>query len=157
MTEEWDDYCRSQAEPWLDHVRKLGVRVETMRAEVDALRDAAGVGSVCYDGLPRAKGSTDSAIPDAVASIQDAIAEYVAELRAYVIEQQEAHNALAAMADEAGHAALVRHYLLGWTWERCCRDMGYSMRGMMAVRRRALREAYDLMPARWRDPRHRAC
>ena len=34
--------------------------------------------------------------------------------------------------------------------------MGYTLNGMMKLRRRAVTEFYDVMPTEWRDPRHPA-
>lgn len=157
MTEEWERYRREQAAKWLEHVRKLGERAETLRMEIDAERDAAsGLQAVRYDGMPHAKGVASDAVPDAVSRIQERVADYVAELSRYESERFEAHAALAEMSDEAGHRALTMHYLLGRSWEQCCVEMGYTYDGMMSVRKRALCEAYGLMPCRWRDPMERA-
>lgn len=157
MTEEFERYRRAQAAQWMEHVRGLGARVRSIKCEIDAQRDlATGLSSVAYDGLPRQSSSDGDAVPNAVIRIQGLIAEYCSELERYVGEQREAHEALSGLSDGACREALTRHYLIGKGWEECCVDMGYTWDGMMALRRRALSAAYDLMPARWRDPRHPA-
>lgn len=155
--DEYESYKAEQAERWLDRIRRLGSRVDTLRMEIDAERQAAsGLKAVRFDGMPRAKRSDGDAMVDAVARIQERVADYASELSGYLDERQEAHDALSAMGDEACRRALTMRYLLGLPWERVCVDMGYSWGGMMKLRRRALVSAYDVMPVRHRDPKHPA-
>lgn len=157
MTEEYERYRRSQAARWLEHVRGLGNRIRTLQSEIEAQRDiAAGVQAVCYDGMPKSPNASADAIPNAVAALQELIADYLTEQAGYVEEQRDAHEALRMIDDAECSECLTRHYLLGDTWEQCCVRMGYTWDGMMSLRRRSLLAAYDFMPTEWRDPMHRA-
>ena len=157
MTEEWERYRRGQAAKWLEHIHRLGARVETMRREIDAEREAAsGLKAIQYDGMPNAATSTGDALPNAVIRIQERIAAFVEEMERYTDERGRAHDALSGMSDPLEHRALTYHYLLGYSWEECCVRMHYSYDGMMKLRRRALADAYEVMPMEWRDPMHRA-
>lgn len=161
MTEEYDVYRRSQSERWLEHVRGLGNRIRTLQSEIEAQRDiAAGVQAVCYDGMPKSPNSSADAIPNAVAAIEELIAEYATELAGYVEEQREAHDALRMMEDGVCRDALTKYYVLGRSWKSVCYDEKgnevYTYDGIMSIRRRGLLKAYDVMPTRWRDPAHPA-
>lgn len=157
MTEEWERYRRGQAAKWLEHVYRMGIRVETMKREIDAEREAAcGLKAIQYDGMPKAPTSTGDALPSAVIRIQERIAAFVEEMARYTDERGRAHDALSGMSDPLEHRALTYHYLLGYSWEECCVRMHYSYDGMMKLRARALCSAYDLMPLEWRDPMERA-
>lgn len=156
MVEEFERYKAAQAEAWLDYVRSLGTRCATLRDAIEHERAAAeGVQAVCYDGMPHAS-STGDALPDAVARIQEAIAEFATELAGYTDAQTDAHRRLMRMPDASCSGCLVRHYVLGKPWKDVCERMGYSRDGMMTLRRRALAMAYDVMPHGWRDPLHPA-
>ena len=156
MNDEYDRYRRAQAARWLEHVRGLGARVRAIQSEIDAHRQLAeGVGALRYDREGHAQPTAD-AIPDAVARIEEMVADYVAELAGFVEEQREAHEAISRLRRSEYSEALTRRYLIGQSWERICVDMGYSWDGMKTLRYRALSELYDLMPARWRDPVHQA-
>lgn len=157
MPEEWERYRRGQAEKWLKHIRHLGVRVETMRAEIDAEREAAsGLKAIQYDGMPKTPTSTGDALPNAVIRIHERITAFVEELARYTDERGRAHDALSGMPDPLEHRALTYYYLLGYSWEECCVRMHYTYDGMMSLRKRALCSAYDFMPPEWRDPMERA-
>lgn len=157
MTEEWERYRRAQAARWLEHIRRLGTRVETLQDEIDAERDAAsGLRAICYDGMPKASASDGDALPNAVIRIQERIAAFVEEMARYTDERGRAHDALSGMSDPLEHRALTYHYLFGCSWEECCVRMRYSYDGMMKLRARALCSAYDFMPTEWRDPMERA-
>ena len=157
MTDEYEAYKAGQASRWLERIRRLGARAETLRMEIDAEREAAaGLRAMRFDGMPRARRADGDAMADAVARIEERVAGYASELSAYLDERAEAHEALASLEDEACRRALTMRYLLGKPWERVCVDMGYTWDGMMKLRRRALSEAYDVMPARHRDPKHPA-
>lgn len=157
MTEEWERYRRAQAARWLEHIRRLGTRVETLQREIDAERDAAsGLKAIQYDGMPKAATSTGDALPNAVIRIHERIAAFVEEMARYTDERGRAHDALSGMSDPLEHRALTYHYLLGYSWEECCVKMHYTYDGMMSLRKRALCSAYDVMPHEFRDPMERA-
>lgn len=157
MNDEWERYRRGQAAKWLEHVYRMGLRVETMQREIDAEREAAsGLKAICYDGMPKPSASTGDALPNAVIRIQERIAEYMEEMAAYTDERGRAHEALSGMPDPMEHRALTYHYLLGLSWEECCVRMNYTYDGMMSLRKRALCSAYDVMPHEMRDPMERA-
>lgn len=157
MTDEWERYRRAQAARWLEHIRRLGTRVETLQREIDAERDAAsGLKAIQYDGMPKAATSTGDALPNAVIRIHERIAAFVEEMARYTDERGRAHDALSGMSDPLEHRALTYHYLLGYSWEECCVKMHYTYDGMMSLRKRALCSAYDVMPHEFRDPMERA-
>lgn len=156
MTEEYERYKAAQAARWLEHVAKVGRRLRALQDEIDAQRASAeGVQAVSYDGMPRSQ-SDGQALPNAVAMLQELVADYLIEAAEYAEVQREAHECLRKIDDPACSECLTRHYLLGASWEQCCVKMGYAYDGMMKLRRRALADAYDFMPTEWRDPMHRA-
>lgn len=156
MTEEYERYKASMAAQWLEHVAKVGRRLRALEDEIAAQRaNAEGVQAVCYDGMPRSP-SDGQALPNAVIRLQDLIADYCEEQAEYVEVQRDAHERLRKMDDPSRAECLAKHYLLGWKWERVCVHMDYTWDGMMGLRRRALADAYDVMPPAWRDPVHSA-
>lgn len=157
MTEEYDRYKRAQASRWLEHVRRLGGKCRALQREVEEQRAlASGLKGLDYSApVVRSSASADGT-PEAVIRLLDVIEEYCTELEGYVDEQHAAHAALNDMPDELGAEALKRHYLCGQSWESCCVAMGYTWDGMMSLRKRAVLELYDHMPAEWRDPAHQA-
>lgn len=157
LTEEYDRYKRAQASRWLEHVRRLGGKCRALQREVEEQRAlASGLKGLDYSApVVRSSASADGT-PEAVIRLLDVIEEYCTELAGYVDEQHAAHAALNDMSDELGAEALKRHYLCGQSWESCCVAMGYTWDGMMSLRRRAVLELYDHMPAEWRDPAHQA-
>lgn len=155
MTDEYERYKAAQAARWLDSVARAGRRLAVLRDEIDERRaDAEGVRAIAYDGMPNGSPRTDS-MEAAVARLDELIRDYVAEEAGYVAMQRDAHERLRGL-DPACSECLTRRYLLGWKWERVCVEMGYSWDGMMSLRRRALSEAYGVMPHEWRDPTHPA-
>lgn len=48
--------------------------------------------------------------------------------------------------------ALRLRYFCDWKWEHICMEMSYSWDGMMSLRRRALANYWEVMPACERDP-----
>ena len=156
MTEEYERYKAAQAARWLEHVAKLRRKIASIKDEIDEARAMAdGVQAVCYDGMPRSAGAGDG-MERAVISLQDMIARFTTELAEYVEARQDAHDRLQTIDDPLYAECLTKHYILGWKWERVCVKMDYAYDGMMKLRRRALAEAYDVMPTEWRDPMHRA-
>lgn len=136
------------ATAYLEHVRSLKARIDMLEEEIAPLRDMA---TATMDYRERVSGSPNpKRFEDAMVRLEELIAEYCTEMAGFVDEQHEAHVALSRMSRPEYSRALTSHYLLGKTWEMTCVEMGYSWQGMMKLRRRAIDEAYDLMPEEWR-------
>ena len=89
MTEEWERYRRGQAAKWLEHIHRLGARVETMRREIDAEREAAsGLKAIQYDGMPKAATSTGDALL-ALADVLEVHARKIAQVRALINDKEQ--------------------------------------------------------------------
>lgn len=150
---EWEQYRYAQARAWLEHVRDLGERVQSMRALVDA--EYAAIDGVRAIDPSReghgGSGSTDDAMLEAIERITKHVREYAALLSEYEDERYDARRHLASMPEHSERAALTYRYLLGWTWESICVELHYSYDGMMKLRRRAIVNAYDVLPNGWRD------
>lgn len=154
---ELERYRIEQAERWLNGCKRLVEMEESMRALADSQREMAdGIGTIDYS---KPKGKTPpraDAIPEAVARCMEVASDFEA-LACDISERRAvAARALASMESPIEAAVLSRHYLLGDTWESLCTSFGYSWRGIMQLRRRALLHAYEVMPHAERDPHHRA-
>ena len=136
------------ATAYLEHVRSLKARIDSLREEIEPLREMAGT---TMDYRERVSGSSNpKAFEDAVIRLQELIADFLTEMAGYVEEQRIAHDVMRRLSRPEYARALTAHYLTGKTWERCCVDMGYTWDGMMSLRRKAVQEVYDLMPEEWR-------
>ena len=156
-TEEFNRYKRDQAAAWLGGIRKLNARIKTLQQEIDAQRElASGLTCNSYDGMPHNSNSSADSIPNAVIRINEMVSAYCGELLQYVERQSEAHKAIQRIEDDHCRAALTSYYLLSHSWEKVCEELKYSWDGMMKLRRRALVEAYEVMPPSERDPLHPA-
>jgi len=128
---------------YMDYVRGLKLRMETLRNEIDALND--GLKAVDYSGD---KVST-SCVPDGVErnaiKAIEMIAAYTAESAEYAEVSWQAHIMLKKLQAEQC-ACLTKHYILGSTWEQTCVDMEYTWGGMMKLRKRALIALYEFLP-----------
>lgn len=154
---ELERYRIGQAETWLNGCKRLVDMEKSMRALADEQRGMAdGIGAIDYT-RPRAKKPPSAdAIPEAVARCMEVASDFEALALDISERRAEAARALASMESPIEAAVLSRHYLLGDTWESLCTSFGYSWRGIMQLRRRALLHAYDVMPHSERDPHHRA-
>lgn len=156
MDEELERYRAAQVACWLESVRAAGARAESLRREVEALRgDMAFVKGVDYSRGGGGQPDAD-AIPRAVERLQESVDRYALELASYAEMQADAHERLSLMRSPERSECLRRRYLLGQEWADVCEAMGYTRDGMMKLRRRALAEAWDVAPLRWRDPAHPA-
>lgn len=136
------------ATAYLEHIRSLKARIDSLQEEIEPLREMAGT---TMDYRERVSGSPNpKAFEDAVIRLQELIADYCTEMAEFVDEQRIAHEVMRRLSRPEYGRALTAHYLTGKTWERCCVDMDYSWQGMMKLRRNAIDDVYDLMPEQWR-------
>lgn len=154
MTEEFEQYRIAQAEAWLVRVRRLVSyrdALEESAAAQFALAD--GLKAVRYDKpLVRSTPSPD-AIPNAVAHHEEMGGELKRIADEATARLKEAARALSQMGDPTEATCLHLYYVDALeTWEHVCVRMHYTYDGMMKLRRRALLDAYDVMPHSERDP-----
>lgn len=150
-TEEFDEYRIDQAERWLEHVRDLRLTVRAMQVDIGGEREL--IDGMRGIGTERVSGSHD---PD---RMSDTIARYEAkldELRQWMDhlleDMDEARECIARIPDGVSSSLLTMRFVDGLTWDEVCGELGYSFHHVMRLRRRALLQAYDVMPTRWRDP-----
>ena len=153
MDEEYRQYRVDQAEAWLSKVRRAVDYERALRATADAqLEMADGLRGIDYAEVRVATSPSPDAIPNAVAAHMEAV-EAILEIAADAAERvRRATDALAAMPDKTEASALQLYYVAGWKWEEVCVEMGYTWDGMMKLRRRALYDAYEVMPHSEREP-----
>lgn len=155
--EEYERYKAEQAEGWLANCRRLVDLERSMRALAADQREMAdGIGAIDYSRISGTGAPKTDAIPENVARCMEAATSFDALVQDICRRRAEAAAALSRMDNPIEAAALTRYYLLGETWERVCVALGYSMPGMMDLRKRALASAYGVMPHSERDPRHQA-
>ncbi len=152
---EFERYKYDQARAYLTRARPV---VQGAGPFAPRSRHSASSLKVC--GQCPGEGCGDCAgadrMADTVARLQELVEGYCSELAGYVAEQDRAHACVRLMERPEHVQAITGYYLLGRPWERVCADMGYTLNGMMKLRRRAVTEFYDVMPTEWRDPRHPA-
>lgn len=156
MSSEFEKYRRGQARAWLEHVRGLRRKAESLRGAVEEQRRAlAGLRAIDYS-LPGGRAPSPDGIPNAVAAVEESVDAYLAALAEFTDEQREARMALSRLPRAEHFELLSLRYCDGLEWEGVCERMGYTRSGAMDLHRSALCAAYGVMPARWRDPMHPA-
>lgn len=153
---EWEDYKADQARAWLERVRSLGAKAETVRAVIEDER-------AMMDGIrspdpssQRTGGASDDAMVNAVERLETHVRDYIVRLAEYEDERAEAVGCLDLMESDTERAVLTYRYLLGWEWRRICSVMSYSYGGIHKLTRRALVDCYEVMPVKEREPIYRA-
>lgn len=151
--DEWDKYRHDQARAWLEHVAKLKHAVDAASDMADMFRGLAeGARAIDYTRERVRGGEYRDRMAEAIASLDEAEAQWAANLVAFAEESRDAADRIARLPDAVEAQALLLHYVDGIAWERVCVRMNYSWDGMMSLRRRAVLHMYDLMPTEWRDP-----
>lgn len=139
------------ATAYLEHVRSLKTRIDSLQEEIELNRDMLGTTTRYREKV--SKSGNPKSFEDAVIRLQELIADYCTEMAGYVEEQRIAHGVMRNMSRPEYSRALTAYYVRGKSWELCCVDMGYTWQGMMSLRKKAVQEVYDFMPEAWRrDP-----
>ena len=155
--DEWERYRYEQARAWLEHVAGLRHAMDaagSVREVFESLLDS--VKGIDYSRERVSGGQYENRIAEAIAKLDEARLQWGASVSAYADEASDAAARIGGLEDAQEGRALLLHYVDGKTWELVRSEMGYSWRGMMDLRKRAVLHAYDHMPASWRDPVHRA-
>lgn len=155
--DELEAYHYEQAKRWLEHVAKLKYALSSSRDMLEmfgALADQARGIDPTMENVTGG-GHTDR-LADAITKLDEARAQWQANLSAYAYEADDASRRIECLEDAAERSALLLHYVHGKPWERVCVQMDYSYDGIMDVRRRAVLHVYQYMPLEWRDRKYNA-
>lgn len=153
---EWARTKREYARAYFVHIRGLKLRSRSLADQVDELRDSAdGLGAMDYSRVRVSASASPDAVPNAVAAIQAAVADYASTLAEWAAECGRAADVLDGIDPAQAHA-ITRHYLQGWSREETAAEMCYSDRNVGYILEAGLEAAYDRLPAEWRLPRHPA-
>lgn len=155
--DEWDKYRHDQARAWLEHVAKLKHAVDAASDMADMFRGLAeGARAIDYTRERVHGGEYRDRMAEAIASLDEAEAQWAANLVAFADESRDAAERIARLPDATESQALLLHYVDGKPWKSVSEQMGYSFDRIREIRAQAVLHAYEVMPNAWRDPRHTA-
>ena len=157
MDAEWGAFRRELSRDYLKEIHALKVRADGMGAVVRSLRESAEMLKAVDYSRPRVSSSSSGdAMPDAVASIEDAVDRHVQLLAEWASRLAEAEAILSEMEDQEIASILERHYLVGETLEEIAYDLNYTSRAVAYKIAEGCSEMYDKLPPGWRIPMHPA-
>lgn len=137
------------AEEYLNYIRSLTIRTQTLQSQIDQQRALLEPSGIAYSEGVSSSPATDT-LEQGVIALNGLIAEYCTQLAEYVEQQRIAYKVLSDLPKPEHSQALIAYYVQGKTWEEVCVMMGYSWHGMMKLRRRAVVSVYDFMPEEYR-------
>lgn len=155
--DELQTYHYDQARAWLEHIAKLKHAVTSSRNMVDMFEAFADQARGIDPTREQVSGGQYvDRLAETVIKLDEARAQWAANLQAYTDEAADAAERIKCLEDAAERSALLLHYVDGKTWERVCVQMDYSYDGIMDVRKRAVLHMYEHMPLEWRDRKYNA-
>ena len=136
-----------QAALYLDHVRGMGVQIVTLTLAIEALEAKAdGLKGLDYSKDQVSTSASDDAMPNNVSELIRQKQERERKRELYETELAAVSRAFDRMPNRTYAAILDGHYIGESSWKDLADKIGYTKRGMMKVRQRALAEFYDYMP-----------
>lgn len=157
MDAEWGALRRERARTYLEEIRVLKVRADGMASVVQSLRESAeGVKGMDYSKVMVSSSAYGDALPDAIASIEDAIQRHVSMLSEWTEKVLEAETILSSMESQELASVLERHYIMRHTVEMIAVELNYTTRAVDYKIAEGLTELYDLLPMEYRLPSYSA-
>lgn len=137
---------REQARLWLESVKNSMNRLRFIEDELNThITLLDGLKSARLDIRQCRNGAADRT-GNAVIELQNFVDKYESEVVELVQIKNEALSALMRIQNAQCVECLTKHYLLGKKWKVVADEMHYSLAGIKSLRRRALLEAFDVMP-----------
>lgn len=136
-----------QAALYLDHVRGMGVQIVTLTLAIAALEAKAdGLKGLDYSKDQVSMSVSDDAMLNNVSELIRQKQERERKRMLYETELAAVSRAFDRMPNSTYAAILDGHYIGEASWQDLADKIGYTKRGMMKVRQRALAMFYDCMP-----------
>lgn len=150
MADEYAEWKAEQAARWLRHVRDLKHDISRLEDDIEVQRSLALPSGIDYSRPVVASSPSADAIPNAVARLEDAIAEYATELVGYLDEKEQARACIGLLDDARHRAVLSLYYVNGHSWLTVSKTMHYEVSWCRRLRDEALPLMYEKMPRQWR-------
>ena len=128
------------AKEYLSQAYRLDQRINSKIEQVASLNDLATKCTSTLTGMPRNPNRASSTMADAVGKIIDLQNEINQDIDRLVDLKREIVAVIKAIENPEYQTLLEKRYLCFLTWEKIAVDMGYDLRWLYRVHKRALDE-----------------
>lgn len=128
------------AKEYLSQAYRLDQRINSKIEQVTSLNDLATKCTSTLTGMPRNPNRASSTMADAVGKIIDLQNEINRDIDRLVDLKREIVTVIKAIENPEYQTLLEKRYLCFLTWEKIAVDMGYDLRWLYRIHKRALDE-----------------
>lgn len=128
------------AKEYLSQAFRLDQRINSKIEQVASLNDLATKCTSSLTGMPRNPNRATSTMADAVSKIIDLQAEINRDIDRLVDLKREIVTVIKAIENPEYQTLLEKRYLCFLTWEQIAVDMGYDLRWLYRIHKRALEQ-----------------
>lgn len=130
------------AKEYLGQAYRLDQRINSKIEQVASLNELATKCTSTLTGMPRNPNRASSTMADAVAKIIDLQNEINRDIDRLVDLKREIVTVIKAIQNPEYQTLLEKRYLCFLTWEKIAVDMGYDLRWLYRIHKRALDEIH---------------
>lgn len=128
------------AKEYLSQAYRLDQRINSKIEQVASLNDLATKCTSTLTGMPKNPNRASSTMADAVGKIIDLQNEINRDIDRLVDLKREIVTVIKAIENPEYQTLLEKRYLCFLTWEKIAVDMGYDLRWLYRIHKRALDE-----------------
>lgn len=130
------------AKEYLSQAYRLDQRINSKIEQVASLNELATKCTSTLTGMPRNPNRASSTMADAVEKIIDLQNEINRDIDRLVDLKREIVTVIKAIENPEHQTLLEKRYLCFLTWEKIAVDMGYDLRWLYRIHKRALDEIH---------------
>lgn len=130
------------AKEYLGQAYRLDQRINSKIEQVASLNELATKCTSTLTGMPRNPNRASSTMADAVVKIIDLQNEINCDIDRLVDLKREIVTVIKAIENTEYQTLLEKRYLCFLTWEKIAVDMGYDLRWLYRIHKRALDEIH---------------
>lgn len=130
------------AKEYLSQAYRLDQRINSKIEQVASLNELATKCTSTLTGMPRNPNRANSTMADAVGKIIDLQNEINRDIDRLVDLKREIVTVIKAIQNPEYQTLLEKRYLCFLTWEKIAVDMGYDLRWLYRIHKRALDEIH---------------
>ena len=135
------------AKEYLNQAHRLDQRINSKIEQVASLNELATKCTSSLTGMPKAPNQATSTMAEAVTKIVDLQTEINRDIDTLVDLKREIVSVIKQVENLEYQTLLEKRYLCFRTWEQIAVDMGYDLRWLYRLQRRALSEVRVPNPA----------
>ena len=135
------------AKDYLSQPQVQKARIESIRTQINLLKEVSAISSPILDGMPHCRTSRNGPVESTACTIAELEAQLQDLQKLYGATLQAITEIILRLENPLAQEICIRRYLKGAAWKEIETDLSYSRSTVMRIHKEALRSVQQMLDA----------